>query len=117
MERVAARQPDDTPQPINAYLHGTNLEGADLRLATLSGTNLEGADLSGANLNGADLTGAPLSDANLSFANLGGTNLTEAKLLETTFLISAASSAWSIDGHLFSSLPPPTRFLLSFCSP
>ena len=71
MERVAARQPDDTPQPINAYLHGTNLEGADL---------------SGANLNGADLTGAPLSDANLSFANLGGTNLTEAKLLETTFL-------------------------------
>jgi hypothetical protein len=78
------------PNLINAYLHGTNLRDADLRLATLSGTNLRGADLrlailsgatlNGANLDGANLDGADLNNAVLSGASLNGADLSRAIL-------------------------------------
>ena len=61
-------------------LSEANLEGADLRRATLYGAYLRRADLSGANLYGADLYGADLRKANLYGADLIGADLSEAYL-------------------------------------
>ena len=52
-----------------------NLEGADLRIATLKDVNLEGSDLRGANLRGATLKDVNLRGSDLIGANLRGANL------------------------------------------
>ncbi|MFE6856577.1 pentapeptide repeat-containing protein [Streptomyces sp. NPDC057674] len=71
-----------------------NVEGADLRHATLSGVDLRSAFVSEANLSGAqllrsdlrdaDLTGADLSDANVVDTNLTGADLSGALLRGTS---------------------------------
>ena len=63
MSFLGDRRPD-----AHLWLHGANLEGADLTAANLrsvmlSGTNLKRAVLYGANLEGANLTRANLEDA------------------------------------------------------
>ncbi|MFB7830986.1 pentapeptide repeat-containing protein [Streptomyces sp. NPDC056056] len=71
-----------------------NVEGADLRHATLSGVDLRSAFVGEANLSGAqllrsdlrdaDLTGADLSDANVVDTNLTGADLSGALLRGTS---------------------------------
>jgi hypothetical protein len=63
---------------------GANLEGADLRDASLWSANLRNANLQGANLRGADLRSANLQGANLLSANLQGANLRGANLLSAS---------------------------------
>ena len=63
-----------------AWLQDANLEGANLEGATLSSAWLQDANLEGANLRGANLRGANLRGANLSGAKLSGAKLQDAKL-------------------------------------
>jgi uncharacterized protein YjbI with pentapeptide repeats len=67
---------------IVASPQGTFLFGANLQKAQLWGTNLQEADLSNANLQEADLHGAQLGKANLRGANLQKVDLKGAKLEE-----------------------------------
>lgn len=60
---------------IKANLEGANLSGADLRYANLRRANLNGANLRDARLNHANLPGADLSRADLRGADLSGANL------------------------------------------
>ena len=76
----------------------SNLQGADLSLASLRSSRFRGADLMNSNLRDADLEGADLVAANLcqsSFrdANLRGTNLLGANLSEATLLGADLSGA------------------------
>jgi curved DNA-binding protein CbpA len=71
-------------------LHGVDLEGAELRNATLLGADLSrarltAADLVGARLSCADLTGADLTDAVLDGADLDGAILEGAILIGASF--------------------------------
>jgi uncharacterized protein YjbI with pentapeptide repeats len=69
----------------DAYLHGTNLSGANLREAyfrrakmsesNLSLSDLHGVNMSEADLSGADLRNSNLEEADLSWADLRGANL------------------------------------------
>jgi pentapeptide repeat protein len=66
-------------------LAGVQLDGADMRLATLKHANLRGADLRNANLEQADLTGADLTGANLSHARLTNAQVRGAVAMTTDF--------------------------------
>lgn len=68
---------------INGYeiAPNANLDGADLKGASLEGVNLDGASLKGANLEGAELVAAQLNDANLENANLVGATLDFANMV------------------------------------
>ena len=64
-------------------LKGNDLNGVDLRYATLSGANLSNTNLTGANLKHTDISGANLSNTNLTGADLRYSNLPEANLSNT----------------------------------
>ncbi|WP_274558597.1 pentapeptide repeat-containing protein [Streptomyces spiramyceticus] len=66
----------------DAYMPGTNLEGADLSYTDLCGANLRGANLSEARLHVADLVGADLLRADLCAANLKGADMRNVNLVE-----------------------------------
>ncbi|MFI1976311.1 pentapeptide repeat-containing protein [Streptomyces wedmorensis] len=57
-----------------------NVEGADLRRATLLGVDLRSAFAAEANLSGAQLVRSDLRDADLTFADLSGANIVDTNL-------------------------------------
>ena len=63
-----------------ASIRNASLQGADLRNANLQYVNLQGANLEGVNLQGANLEGVNLQYVNLQGANLEGVNLRNADL-------------------------------------
>lgn len=70
-------------------LSGADLEGADLREASLDWANLKrvslfGANLTGTSLWGANLVGADLAETNLNKAILRSANLTGARLMDAS---------------------------------
>jgi uncharacterized protein YjbI with pentapeptide repeats len=63
---------------INASLHQTKLEGADLTKANLAGANFSEAQMRNATLRGANLEGAALLDCELTGADLRDAKLDNA---------------------------------------
>ncbi|MEX0173104.1 pentapeptide repeat-containing protein [Streptomyces sp. LMG1-1-1.1] len=79
--RDAARVPEGGALPDERAPFGyVNLEGADLRHATLSGVDLRSAFVGEANLSGAQLLRSDLRDADLTFADLSGANVVDTNL-------------------------------------
>ena len=81
---------NNLPPEGGANLEGVNLKGASITYASLSKinlreANLEGADLKGTYLRGANLEGANLKGTDLRGANLEGTNLRGAILKGATY--------------------------------
>ena len=78
-ERLACLAP---LRPLEAFIDGVDLRGADLRGAYLVQANLIGADLRGVRLDGADVrlanfSGAILDSDTLKGANTGGAQFCE----------------------------------------
>ena len=85
-------QSTNPEKPIGAYLHETDLSGANL-----SNANLRFANLSHADLRDADLRNANLSGAILHFADLRGADLRSAILPDTDLRHAKFSGALLMD--------------------
>jgi uncharacterized protein YjbI with pentapeptide repeats len=75
------------------YLHGTNLQGAELSEANLQEAELSEANLHGAILGGTNLQGATLVKANLQEAMFGAANLQNAMFAEANLQSAELSGA------------------------
>ncbi len=80
LEKARERAPEETPVWYSELTEGVDLEGADLREASLYSAQLQRADLWYAKLQGADLDDANLEEAELGCANLQGATLCSANL-------------------------------------
>jgi hypothetical protein len=108
--RWREKNPGIAPDLCEAFLHGADLSGADLRRADLTGANLISAKLRRASLGGANLTRTELAHGSLTGANLtnallAGTILRQALLWEATFrhasLLRVNFSGAHLDGANF----------------
>jgi uncharacterized protein YjbI with pentapeptide repeats len=92
--------------PIGANLEGVDLKGASIAYASLSRINLRGADLKGANLQGtniwySDLRGVNLEGANLNNTDLRGSNLEGANLKGADLRRAKYSDATNFEGATY----------------
>ena len=77
------KNPDETPDLLQADLRGKQLSGINLQKANLKEAKLQLANLNNAVLNGAKMRRAKMQEANLQRANLENADLRDVNLFES----------------------------------